>query len=477
MTWQRGGSRLHQTATPAVGHAAVCIIRFGSCCPQLPKDNLVVLLSPWHTSRTITKISNCINISTSTTLINQSNKQEPGKINHSRQTMPIRETRYAHEMVFIYPIMLMKCFTKPAKSSNSLDDIDDLPTLQELEAAGYTSTTESNVTQWPNISLEDPYLASFEPSRPTPGTLLQNPTSVPRNLPSTQGYYVGLQTGQHAPDILVSDPEGVEVDVGKTLGQEYERCCQGEAQAVELGAQHVPPDLPNTTFIASHCGPPSEWTSTTSITRESSLTPGIGAGLEGTPITSSGTGNSTPWSSPHERFQQTSEGYYCGHRGCVKKPKLFKNWSDLKHHQRCHIPNHARPYKCQLCPKGFLHPKCLKRHMQSVTHSPRQFACRNCGETFGRVDNRNRHRNNGCRQTCPSIPRSVPRPHMGSPSSSRIALRPRAQTQRTLPFTLAPLQTLLQEDGDVDIDSQWEDSAEDSPSPTPMRQHLSDSAW
>ncbi|XP_053603904.1 zinc finger protein 853-like [Plodia interpunctella] len=68
---------------------------------------------------------------------------------------------------------------------------------------------------------------------------------------------------------------------------------------------------------------------------------------------------------------------------CPQCPKSFTQRSALESHTRSHAPPHARPlslHLCGSCPKVFLYPSGLSRHMS--VHEGRVYTCDDCGRHF-----------------------------------------------------------------------------------------------
>ena len=66
-----------------------------------------------------------------------------------------------------------------------------------------------------------------------------------------------------------------------------------------------------------------------------------------------------------------SLGYLqCDHPGCET---TCRTRGALNHHRRYHIPMHRRPYQCSLCPRRFLHPREVERHMTTHCVGPRHY--------------------------------------------------------------------------------------------------------
>lgn len=72
----------------------------------------------------------------------------------------------------------------------------------------------------------------------------------------------------------------------------------------------------------------------------------------------------------------------------------FETTTDLRHHERSHIPEGVRKYSCNECDKRFLYPKDLKRHVR--THRVNNIfcpitTCKRHWRGFGRQDHLDRH--------------------------------------------------------------------------------------
>lgn len=110
---------------------------------------------------------------------------------------------------------------------------------------------------------------------------------------------------------------------------------------------------------------------------------------------------------PYVVFEGSRKPYVCAgkigdtRQGEAKEcGKLFARRSDLKKHQKCHIPEKDRPLKCPRpnCKKRWVHVKDVKRHLLSQHSDKKDFTCENCGKTFARKDGRQKHRDSktGC---------------------------------------------------------------------------------
>lgn len=64
----------------------------------------------------------------------------------------------------------------------------------------------------------------------------------------------------------------------------------------------------------------------------------------------------------------------CDHTGCSVSCATL---TDLRHHRRCHTPMHRRPHGCPRCPRRFLYPRELARHMPThgSEYSLQRFIC------------------------------------------------------------------------------------------------------
>lgn len=94
-------------------------------------------------------------------------------------------------------------------------------------------------------------------------------------------------------------------------------------------------------------------------------------------------------------MQPVNGGFICGWQGCYVWCAIP---SDMRRHQRIHVPEEQRPYGCDYCRRRFWHPKDRRRHLRSVHHvGPAPDRCPGCGRTFDRPDNLRRHRENSCR--------------------------------------------------------------------------------
>ena len=78
----------------------------------------------------------------------------------------------------------------------------------------------------------------------------------------------------------------------------------------------------------------------------------------------------------------------------VSSVENFKTKSTLRCHViNVHTPEDQRPYKCDLCPKGFLNSRYLLTHVERDHKGNRAFTCRatGCDRTFTLPEVRKRH--------------------------------------------------------------------------------------
>lgn len=78
----------------------------------------------------------------------------------------------------------------------------------------------------------------------------------------------------------------------------------------------------------------------------------------------------TPARQREIRKRQPAEegGFKCKAPGCGK---VFDRQSDLSKHEKYHLPEEERPFKCELCSKRFLFQKDLRRHEQTPHAEPK----------------------------------------------------------------------------------------------------------
>lgn len=110
------------------------------------------------------------------------------------------------------------------------------------------------------------------------------------------------------------------------------------------------------------------------------------------------TTNTTQTQQPSQTTNQptastASLGYLqCDHPGCRQ---TFSSRGELNHHIRCHIPEDERPHQCLICPRRFLYPREVRRHMATHGIGPRYHCpvprCRLAIRTFARRDHLLRH--------------------------------------------------------------------------------------
>ncbi|KAK3115108.1 hypothetical protein LTR53_005885 [Teratosphaeriaceae sp. CCFEE 6253] len=94
-------------------------------------------------------------------------------------------------------------------------------------------------------------------------------------------------------------------------------------------------------------------------------------------------------------FHTRDHNCFCAVPGCKEAQKPFDNVSNLRKHQRWHIPYHQWPIVCDMddCIERFLFPAYMKNH-QDTEHRKLVCYCQVCGQVSKRYDNlvgRKRH--------------------------------------------------------------------------------------
>lgn len=87
----------------------------------------------------------------------------------------------------------------------------------------------------------------------------------------------------------------------------------------------------------------------------------------------------------HQNFHSESRDYQCNQ--CLK---FYKTERCLKVHKQVHSDPQNRPFKCEVCQKGFLSSSKLKQHANIHTNS-RPYLCKHCPRDFTNYPNLLKH--------------------------------------------------------------------------------------
>lgn len=122
----------------------------------------------------------------------------------------------------------------------------------------------------------------------------------------------------------------------------------------------------------------------------------------------------------------------CRHRA---QGKTFKTLSELRKHERTHLPETERPHACRVpgCPRKFFWPKDLKRHVE-VYHEKAKVRCEHCGTELCRQDDLARHIATVHKQQAAS-PRNWAAPSPSASSAASLAMTPRSERSFVVPST------------------------------------------
>lgn len=95
--------------------------------------------------------------------------------------------------------------------------------------------------------------------------------------------------------------------------------------------------------------------------------------------------------SPSDSRTSARGAYYCTFEGCKRRGKAWNTESELRKHQRVHLPKHLRPHPCPYCEQRFNYPKDVARHVSSKHQVGPPSTCQKCGQVLSRGDNLQRH--------------------------------------------------------------------------------------
>lgn len=96
-------------------------------------------------------------------------------------------------------------------------------------------------------------------------------------------------------------------------------------------------------------------------------------------------------STSHAAPSQSIRPYYCDYEECKLRDRAWDTISELKKHQRVHMPKEQRPHACAECGRRFHYTKDVKRHMQANHNEKMPVTCPFCNRELSRDDNLQRH--------------------------------------------------------------------------------------